>query len=98
MTEIDNIYVVITSVINAMEKENIYDKYTLIIIDHRVRLYVELISENDVKISRSDFYKIIKSLLNDMKNDFKFDKRTLEIFESKFKRNREFYERFYDFI
>lgn len=98
MNEIDNIYVIINSVIKAMDGQNIYDKYTLIIIDHRVRLYVDLISENDVKISRSDFYKIVKSLLNDMKNDFKFDKRTLEIFESRFKRDREFYERIYKFI
>ena len=84
MSEIDNIYVLIYSVLKAMNEENIYDKYTLIIIDHRVRLYLDLISENDVKISGSDFYKIVKSLLNDMKNDFKFDKSTLEICKRRF--------------
>ena len=98
MTEIDNIYVLIKSVLEAMNEENIYDKYTLIIIDHRVSLYVNLISENDVKISGSDFYKIVKSILNGMKNEFKFDNHTLEIFKRRFIRKKKYYEWIYRFI
>lgn len=98
MNEIDDIYVLINSVLEAMKDENIYDKYTLTTIDHDVRSYVILISKNEVKMSKSDFYKLFKCILNNMEETNKFDNHTIEIFKRRFIRKKKYYEWIYQFI